>query len=72
MPGDLDATGVRDPKIPVAPKTAEGLSHFWIWITEALAMAAGLTAPDPFSAPSLLVLKDHRDQCGKLNECCQL
>ena len=25
---------------------------------DALAMAAGLTAPDPFSAPSLLVLKD--------------
>ena len=27
-------------------------------VSKALAMAAGLTAPDPFSAPSLLVLKD--------------
>ncbi|CAK9083967.1 Probable ATP-dependent RNA helicase spindle-E [Durusdinium trenchii] len=34
---------------------------------DALAMAAGLTAPDPFSAPSLLVLKDQREYVQKLD-----
>eukprot|EP00434_Breviolum_minutum_P026974 symbB.v1.2.023849.t1/scaffold2213.1/size114990/10 len=33
---------------------------------DALAMAAGLTAPDPFSAPSLLVLKDQKEYVQKL------
>lgn len=34
---------------------------------DALAMAAGLTAPDPFSAPSLLVLKDQKEYVQKLD-----
>jgi len=33
---------------------------------DAIAMAAGLTAADPFSAPSLLVLKDQREYVQKL------
>ncbi|CAE7620413.1 tdrd9 [Symbiodinium sp. CCMP2592] len=34
--------------------------------TDALAMAAGLTGPDPFSTPSLLVLKDQKEYVQKL------
>lgn len=34
---------------------------------DAIAMAAGLTASDPFSAPSLLVLKDQKEYVQKLN-----
>jgi hypothetical protein len=33
---------------------------------DAIAMVAGLTAADPFSAPSLMVLKDEREYCRKL------
>jgi HrpA-like RNA helicase len=33
---------------------------------DAIAMVAGLTAADPFSTPSLLVLKDEREYCKKL------
>ncbi|CAE7315781.1 spn-E [Symbiodinium natans] len=33
---------------------------------DALAMAAGLTGPDPFSTPSLLVLKDQKEYVQKL------
>eukprot|EP00930_Biecheleria_cincta_P099212 TRINITY_DN90857_c0_g1_i1.p1 TRINITY_DN90857_c0_g1~~TRINITY_DN90857_c0_g1_i1.p1 ORF type:complete len:1288 (-),score=243.86 TRINITY_DN90857_c0_g1_i1:42-3905(-) len=33
---------------------------------DAIAMVAGLTAADPFSAPSLMVLKDEREYCKKL------
>lgn len=33
---------------------------------DAIAIVAGLTAADPFSAPSLMVLKDEREYCRKL------
>lgn len=33
---------------------------------DAIAMVAGLTAADPFSTPSLLVLKDEKEYCKKL------
>merc|ERR1719316_2646537 len=34
---------------------------------DAIAIVAGLTATDPFSSPSLIVLKDEKEYCKKLD-----